>query len=172
MRIMYKPLRLVAMALGVGCWCLSGCVTVPRSDQPSMASYVGDRASVNFDEIVVSLKLGEGSAALENLHVRLGAIINPRSVSLTDPYEVGRIVWRQQARISDRLVDLLLSKGTVSPNSLPRLKTETLEAARAVFAEAYSKWSRAKDYEVEIVVTAFYVTDLSVGAHASSPRWF
>ncbi len=137
-----------------------------------MASYVGDRTSVSFDEIVVSLKVGDSNAALQNLHVRLGAIINPRNVSLTDPYDVARIVSRQQARISDRLVDLLLNKGTVSPSSLARLKMETVDAARAVFAQAYSKWSRAKDYEVEIVVTAFFVTDLSVGTHASSQRWF
>ena len=52
-----------------------------------------------------------------------------------------------------------LNQGPVSPNALARLKTETVDAARAVFAQACSKWSRAKDYEVEIVVTAFYVTD-------------
>src|SRR5436309_280350 len=65
---------LVGMALSVGCCFLSGCVTVPQSDQATTASYVGDRTSVNFDEIVVSVKLGDVSAALQNLHVRLGAI--------------------------------------------------------------------------------------------------
>jgi len=160
------------MALAVGCWGFAGCVTVPQSDQASTAYYVGDRTSVNFDEVVVSIKVGDGNAALHNLHIRLGAIINPRSVSLTDPHEVGRIVYRQQARISDRLVELLLNKGSLSPNSLPKLKMEIVDAARAVFAQAYSKWSRAKDYEVELVVTAFYLTDLSVGTHATSQRWF
>ena len=65
-----------------------------------------------------------------------------------------------------------MNKGTVSPNALAKLKMEAVDAARAVFAQAYAKWSRAKDYEVEAVVTAFYVTDLSVGTHAPSQRWF
>jgi hypothetical protein len=65
-----------------------------------------------------------------------------------------------------------LNKGTVSPNALARLNMESVDAARAVFAQAYSKWSRAKGYEVKIVVTLFYVKDLSVGTDAPSHWWF
>jgi len=128
-----------------------------------MASYVGDRAAVNLSEIVVSVRAGEGNGTWHNLHIGLGAIINPQNVTLSDPYDVVRIVRRQQARISSRIVERLTSKGTISATAFPAVRAEVAELARGVFSDAYSKWSRAKDYGVEIVVTSFYLTDLSVG---------
>src|SRR5436190_3570081 len=92
----------------VACICLAGCFTAPPpQEKGSLASYVGDRMTVTFGETVVSVRVPEEANKLYNLHVGLGAIINPRDFSLAKTYDVADIVRRQQARINAQILDLL-----------------------------------------------------------------
>ena len=154
--------RIVAGALA--CLGFVGCFTAPPPQQQgSFASYVGDRFSVAFGETVVSVRVRDEGNKLHNLHVSLGAIINPRDFSFAKTYDVADIVRRQQTRINAQIVGLLTEKSSLSTDTLASLRAQILNAAQEVFSKAYGQWSHAKDFDVQIVVTSFYLTDLSVG---------
>jgi len=127
--------------------------------------------TVTFGETVVSVRVPEEANKLYNLHVGLGAIINPRDFSLAKTYDVADIVRRQQARINAQILDLVTSKGRVSTDALLDLKREIVKTAQDVFSQAYIRWSHAKDFEVQIVVTTFYLTDLSGGGAGQRHAW-
>lgn len=140
---------------------LTGCYTAPPVAETKYASYAGDRASVNLRESVVAIRLSDAPAKWYNLHVTLGAIINPRSATFSTPAELTDIIWRSQSRMDARIVDIVSATGPVA--DLSALKRQLTEAAQRVFSDAFSRWDKAKDYEVEIVVTSLYLTDLSSG---------
>jgi hypothetical protein len=154
-----------SVAVAVACLSFVGCFTAPPpQNQGSIASYVGDRMSVTVGDTVVSVRVRDEGNKLHNLHVGLGAIINPRDFTFAKTYDVADIVRRQQARINAEIVNLLTSKKGISMDTMSDLKAQILGAAQDVFSQAYAKWSHAKDFEIQIVVTTFYLTDLSVAA--------
>lgn len=110
-------------------------------------------------------------AALLNLHIGLGAIVNPKKQTLSNPHEVVGIVRRLEPRIDSRLVNSLADGESISADRLRSLQREITALAQSAFNDAFAKWSKAADYEVEIVVTSFYFTDLSVGRVKQERRW-
>ena len=77
--------RIVAGA--VVCLEFCGCFTAPPAQQKgSLVSYVGDRLSVTFGATVVSARVHDEGDKLCNLHLALGAIINPRDFSCAKAY--------------------------------------------------------------------------------------
>jgi len=149
---------------------LGGCVTSPAPQgQTYTAGYVGDRDALAMDEMVFTVNLVQNqSRGLHNLHVRLDAVVNPKDVSLSSSYDVTGIIRRVEPRIQARLADLLPPGKTVSLQELPAIKDEIAREASATFLASYSKWTKASAYDVQIVVAAFYLTDLSVGLPAKT----
>jgi hypothetical protein len=108
--------------------------------------------------------MADTAAKWYNLHVTLGAIINPRSATFSTPYELTDIISRSKARMDARVVDIVSMSGPIS--DLSALKRQIADAAQSVFGSAYAKWEKAKDYQVEIVVTSLYLTEVA----ATTPR--
>ena len=139
---------------------LTGCYTTPPPQgETTSASYAGDRASVKLRETVVAIRVADTQAKWHNLHVTLGAIINPKSATFSTSYELMDIISRSQPRMDARVVDIVSASGPVT--DLSALKRQITDAAQNVFTTAYSRWQKAKDYQVEIVVTSLYLTDLT-----------
>src|SRR5689334_10397174 len=80
----------------------TGCVTTPPPQrQTHSAGYVGDWESLPLGETVLTLSVSHGSSsALYNLHVRLGALVNPKDVSVASSYsyDVTGIIQRLEPR--------------------------------------------------------------------------
>ena len=141
-------------------------------EQAYSAAYVGDRTSIEFDETVVTVwKSGAGSTPL-NLHIALGALVNPKKSTLSSPQEVVGIIRRLEPRINSRLVETFTGATGLAPEQLRVMRTEVEQIGQAALNDAFSKWSKAADYEVEIVVTALYLTELSAGRVRPERRWF
>ena len=143
---------------------LCGCATVPPpADTPVSATYVGDRARVAFDEIVVSLPFRGASGPYQNLHVALAALVNPRKTTLSNPYQAEQILRRVEARTAARISESLAKVGQQSLEDTERLRRKTQSEAQEVVEEALRQWEHGSDYRVEIVVVSLYWTDASVG---------
>jgi hypothetical protein len=71
--------HLLYAAGGLAITILCGCVgPQPPADQTGVsAHYVGDRARVVFDEVVVSLPLREVKAPYQNLHIAIAGFSIP-----------------------------------------------------------------------------------------------
>lgn len=168
LRILRASSSLVTIAL------LSGCINAPTATQPtSYASTLGDRANVGLDEIVVSLPLKGSNALYQNLHVNLAVLINPVRETSGSPYEIESLVRRLDARLNSRLVEVLSTAGEQSLDSTDALRTRIIAEASPILEKALQNWKYAPDYKVEIVVSALYWTDASVGRPAPRNRgWF
>ncbi len=153
---------------------VSGCSTVPPPQgQVSYASYVADRSTVAFDEIMVTMP-GSGTGELRNLHIKLAAIVNPVEKSKASEYDVQSIVRRTQTRIESELVQDI-SAGSISLDKGQSFMLKQIESSSSkVFGAAYDKWEHSKEFKVEIVVTSLYFTNGSVAKPASGVRlgWF
>ena len=144
---------------------LTGCVTMPApTGQASSAHKVGDRSSLPLGEQVFTIHLTDGpTGELRNLHVRLEVLINPRTVSWTSGYDVDGIIRRLEPRIGARLSDYLPIGKSIPLSAIAGLKDEIVREAQGTLLASYTKWKSAGDYEVQVVATGFYLTDLSVG---------
>lgn len=153
---------------------LSGCSTAPVANTTTSSAYVlGDRASLNFDEIVVSLPFSGAVERYQNLHVALAVIINPiRSTAVSD-YAARDLVSRMSPRISASVSAALQSGVHHSVLSINELRAKSIAEAQGVVDKALRNWSYAPDYKVEVVVLSIYWTDASVGRQASggAMRW-
>src|SRR4030095_9316599 len=131
-----------------------GCVTAPApQEQGYSAAYVGDRTSIEFDETVVTVwKGGAGSAPL-NLHIALGALVNPKKSTLSSPQEVVGIIRRLEPRINSRLVGRFTGTTGLAPEQLRVMRAEVEQIGQAALNDAFARWSKAADYEVDGVVT-------------------
>ncbi len=150
---------------------LAGCGSVPGDpDQTSFAAYVGDRASLSLDEVVVGVQTQ--TAPYSNVHVELAALINLKDVSRSEAYEVEHIVRRLEPRIASRVVQTVLEGKAVTPAGLPTLRERIVVEAQSSFDAAFSKWTHSAEWNVELTVTSLYLTDGSVGrSPAGSGRW-
>lgn len=151
---------------------ITGCVTTPAPQgQTYSAGYVGDRDSLPLGEQVFTIRVLEGPISeLRNLHVRLEVVINPRSVSLSSEYEVGGIIRRLEPRVKARLADYVPLGQPLSIQALAGLKEGMAREAQTTLLASYSKWKKAADYDVQVVVTGFHLTDLSAGTPATTTR--
>jgi hypothetical protein len=154
----------------LGLSCLSGCMTAPATQQPqASAQYVGDRASVSFDEVVVSVSVADTKEAYQNLHVGLAAIINPRKETFYNPYQVESIVRRLEPRISAEVLKLV-EGNRVSLQELGPLRARVGAKVQDVVGQTLARWTHASEYDVEVVVVSLYLTDSSVGRTARERR--
>ena len=152
---------------------MQGCTTLPAPEgATSSARYVGDRATTTLDEIVVSVPMEGVPGGYQNLHVTLSAIINPKNVWGTKVYEVRDIVRRLQPRVASNIVSLISQKGTISLASLPSLRDELAKATEGIVKTTISQWTRADEYEIEILVTSLFLTDASVGKPEQTRFWW
>jgi hypothetical protein len=153
---------------------LSGCINAPTATQPtSYASTLGDRGNVGLDEIVVSLPLKGSNAPYQNLHVNLAVLLNPVRETSGSPYEIEALVRRLDARLNARLVEVLSSAGEQSLDNTTALRNRIIAEAAPILDGALQNWKYAADYKVEIVVSALYWTDASIGRPAPRARsWF
>lgn len=150
---------------------LAGCGSLPGDpDQTSFAAYVGDRASLSLDEVVVGVQ--NQSVPYCNLHVGLAALINLKGFSRSEAFEVEHIVRRLEPRIASRVVQTVLDAKAVTPAGLPSLRERIVAEAQSSFDAAFSKWTHAAEWNVELTVTSLYLTDGSVGrSPAGGGRW-
>lgn len=170
-----SPTRSLCLGLGLSAaGALSGCINAPTATQPtSYASTLGDRSNVSLDEIVVSLPLKGSNALYHNLHVNLAVLINPVRETSGSPYEIESLVRRLDARLNSRLVEVLGKAGEQSLDTTDALRTRIIAEASPILEKALQNWKYAPDYKIEIVVSALYWTDASVGRPAPRNRgWF
>lgn len=142
---------------------LCGCVTSPpTAGETVSASYVGDRARLMFDEVVVSLPFA-GINTYQNLHVTLAALVNPRKASLSNSYQVEQILRRVETRVSAHTSQLLSQLGSQSLSKTEQIRERIRAEAQTVVEETFRQWDHGQDYRVEMVVVNLYWTDASVG---------
>ena len=135
-----------------------------------MAYYVGDQYSLYFNEIVVAVPSADKPAERHNLHVSLAAIINPKKFSWSDEHDAARIVRRCTVRLCAVVVDDILKHGPLSAKDLHMVATSATAKAQETFDRVFKLWKKADKYQVEIVITSFFLTDVSVGR--APPRGF
>ncbi len=127
---------------------------------------------MDLDEIVVSV-LADEQGGYRNLHVGVSAIINPRKVSVYNPYDVRSLVKRLGPRLESKLVASILEFGRVGVGDL-RLVRERLDGdAQSVIDDALSGWEHSDEYEIDVVIGSLYFTDGSVGRRNDPrPAWW
>lgn len=150
----------------------SGCVTTPspKGDVYS-AQYVGDRAVVQLDEIIVSVPEQSDATSIRNLHVFLATVVNPTKASMANEYEAREIINRTHTRIAAQLVDDVTSGKIDTSKGLADIRLQLLTNATKIFTPIYAKWTHSEDIQVEIVVTSLFFTDGSVGKSAQQGRF-
>lgn len=151
----------------------TGCVTAPAPQGgTSVAGYVGDRASVEMNEIVASVRAAGLDKQFVNLHITIGVVINPRKVTTYQPYEVESIMRRLEPRVSAEVLKLVLGT-TVSVSGLPELRDQIQIRTASTIQEALTHWTEAAAYEVRSLVLSMYLTDGSVGkTRTAVSRWW
>jgi len=149
----------------------SGCVTSPPTEGTTSANYVGDRARVTFDEVVVSLPLRGANAPYQNLHVAPAAVVNVRRITHSSTYSAQDILRRLETRVAARLSEVLSSLGEQSLSETTALRRRVLTEAQAVVDEALHQWEHGSDYRVEMVIASLYWTDASVGRLQQQKGW-
>jgi hypothetical protein len=163
---------------------LSGCVTqpAPTAIGTSYVSELGDRSSVNFDEIVVSLPLSGSNAAYQNLHLVLAVAINPvlknadaaYTSSPSSTYEIDDLVRRLGPRITATVSATLQDRSQAQLSNMSLIRKQAVSLSEAVLNDALRNWKYAADYKLEVLVLNSYWTDASVGRQPQatpSPRW-
>ena len=146
----------VLLALGNGC-------VATTTDGKTGASYVGDRAHVLFDEIVVSLGLQESNSSYQNLHITPAALVNMTKRTSGGAYEAEGIVRRLEPRVAVRLTEVLNGLPSQSLKDTASLRRKILAEAQAVVDEAVRQWEHGEEYRLEMVIAGLYWTDASVG---------
>ena len=151
----------------------TGCATmVPLNNDIKSGKNVGDKTSTFLNEIIVSVPIEKNHNTYQNLHIIFAAIINPTERSLTSPDTVSSIVKRSFPRISSQVIELILTKKVISINDLPNIRREITLEAQKVFDNVFSKWIYSNTYEVELVVTSFFLTNGSVGKSSRSMSYW
>jgi hypothetical protein len=165
----FKPLICV-----VACFLFSGCAVVTTMEgKTSSASSIGDRHTVSLDEIVVSVPVPDKPDQYQNLHVFFSAIVDSEKSDWDlDAYEVGRMVGRLSTRLSASTVEKLLEFGPVSVKDFSSIRKQLVSTAQQTFDSAFSKWTRAAEFKVEIVIVSLYLTDASVGKEREPGRFW
>lgn len=172
---------IIAALVGAIALSLTGCVATPPPQPAASAYQLGDRATLALDEIVVSLPLKEASAPYHNLHVQLGAIINPVApeTTATSSYkydysnEAESLIRRLAPRINTAVSRALSELGPQSIRDSGVIRQKAAAQADSVLAPVLRNWVHAADYKIEVAVLGLYWTDPSVGrapATATS-RW-
>jgi len=152
---------------------LPGCVTTPATPgAESSARYVGDRTSIAFDEVIVSVSMDGAREAYQNLHIGTTAIINPRKTSLYDPVQVEWMMRRLEPRIAAEILKLLTEGQAVSAQKFGPLRRDIASKAQDIVRQTLASWAHGSQYEVEIVVVSMYFTDGSVGRLVQPRRWW
>ncbi len=143
---------------------LSSCATFPPPPgQTSKAGYVGDYDAVHLEEIIVAVPTGLQENHYLNLHLSFSVLINPKEVTFKSSCDVRNIVNRFYARMSSTIVLEILNYGRVSIQDLPSLRDVLVNKAQSEFNQVFSKWSNSDTFDVEIVLTALFLTDGTVG---------
>jgi len=150
---------------------LIGCETASTTkNQVYSASYLGDRDSYQFDSIMVSVKDEDNKTV--NLNITFSAIVNPKEsfISSTSYSELRGLIRRLQTRIRSQITQELLSLGPIK--SREAVHRKLIKKAQSIFDLEYKKWAKASYFEVKIVITSLYFTDMSVGKSPTSRRWW
>ena len=150
---------------------LTSCATLPPPPgQTSKAGYVGDYDATYLGEIVVAVPTGVQENHYLNLHLSFSALINPKEATIESRYNVRGIVQRFYPRMASEIVQVILNYGRISIQDLPPLRDKLVEKAQPDFDQIFSKWTNSDKFEVEIVLTAIFLTDGSVGRLSSRAR--
>lgn len=152
---------------------LVGCETVStNNNQVYSASYLGDRDSYSFDSMTVSVK--DKNNKTINLNVVFSATVNPKEsfISSTSYSELRGLISRLQTRIKSQIIQELLSFPTETITNRQLLHNKLTNKAQSIFDAEYNKWTKSSYFEVKIVITSLYFTDMSVGVTPTSRRWW
>jgi hypothetical protein len=152
---------------------LSGCATAPApKGNVYSASYVGDRDTVQLDEIVVSVPKQGNDTLIRNLHVFFAAVINPTRASTANEYDAKEIIHRAYTRIAAQLIDDVASGRIDTSKGLSDIRVQLLASATKTFTPIFSTWSHSEDMSVEIIITSLFFTDGSVGKSSPQNRFW
>lgn len=154
------PLFCGLVLLALAC----GCATTPPADGTASSTYsVGDRASVVFDEVIVSLPYRGAEAPYQNLHLVLAALVNVRKKTYASSSGLEQILSRLETRVAAQVSEVLSNPGAQLPFEMPQLRAKILTEAQAVVDDALRQWEHGSEYRVEMVIANLYWTDASVG---------
>lgn len=156
-----------------------GCGTINKTDtEVTRASYIGDTNSCDFSTITVTVKDEKGKRL--NLNINYSAIIKSydntnrasgKDSSYASSYDAAGIVRRMQTRIKSQVIqEVLYLKPTIITNQ-QMLHNILQDKAQSIFDKEYNKWSKSPYYNVRIVITSLYFTDMSVGGAPPSSKW-
>ena len=137
------------------------CLTVPADEADTSIRYLGDRSRLVWSETIVAVAQ-PGTAELRNLHVALGAAINPREISVRDPSVVAGLVARLELRVNASVAAVVLERGPAALTDIAALARDVVAAAQATVDAEYARWADADAFEVEVLLQSIYVTDGSV----------
>lgn len=152
---------------------VAGCVSLQEQENKVYsASYVGDAETYELKEVVASVRLNDKNEFM-NMHIVFSAIINPKEdfIAPSTYSDLRNIVNRLQSRIQSQVLAELLSMEPAVSLNLQKSKEIFTTKAQAVFDNEFKKWSKSSYFEVKIVVSSLYLTDLSVGKESSPRRW-
>lgn len=152
---------------------VAGCMTLPASQEDVyVATYVGDRHTLDLKEIIVSVPRAGGSGEIRNLHIFFSAIINPIKKSTANEYDAGGIVRSAQARIAAELIADIVEGKIDTSRSMASIRFQIQERAKAILDPIYSTWTHAESFRVELVLTSLYFTDGSAGKSSVNANSF
>jgi hypothetical protein len=134
------------------------------------ASYLGD-ASYEVNSLVVSVK--DVNEITLNLHLSFNALVTPRESFIYSGTwsELRGLIRRLETRIKSQL---LLKTLSLSPKVISRpkeLHSTLTKEAQTVFDAEFKKWKKASYFDVKIVLSSFYFTNLSVGEIVRQRCW-
>lgn len=150
----------------------AGCTRPVSEEGTSRASYVGDRSSVAFEEIVVTVPVGGTPVGYQNLHVQLGAVVNPRELSFATIGDARGIVYRLEPRMAAAVVAFLCNRDVIAPSTLAALRQQIVTEAENVLRNALASWTHAEEFDIQILVTSLYFTQGAVGRTSRARAWW
>ncbi len=158
------------MALGA---VLLGCVTAPPPPQGGQVSAysVGDRVKVSYDEVVVTAWRGDNTGKLMNLHVSIAAAANPIRPTRAGPYDAQSIIQACENRVAAEVNQDKAGLQLPTIEAERAFRAAVLDDAKRVIESAMKQWEFGDDFKVEVMVTSYYWTDLTVGRVLSNRRW-
>jgi hypothetical protein len=162
-------MKTIVMLLFAMLLVVSGCAVSPAGKELKSSAYsVGDYASVQLGETVLSIQQGE---RYRNLHIELAAVVNPRNTTFDYSFgEVERIVQRLSPRIAGRLIEVITDMTGPGVGDLRVLQGKIRNEAQVIVDTNLKQWKHGSEYQVEVVIVALYFTDGTVGCTGQRNR--
>ena len=114
---------------------------------------------------------GDNTGKLMNLHVAIAAAANPIRPTRAGPYEAQSIIQGCENRVMAELNQDTSGMHLQGIDAENAFRVAILDDAKSVIESAMKQWEFGGDFKVEVMVTSYYWTELTVGRVLSNRRW-